>query len=88
MGLSLLETIKYHVTKTYCEEFVLNSNSCPVNFLDYYTVLQYTLSNPNRGVPIQKISVPITEFVRISEVALIIWRINNTKICGNPLLLI
>ena len=50
--------------------------------------IQYTLANPNRGVPIQKISVPITEFVRISEVALIIWRINNTKICDNPLLLV
>ena len=50
--------------------------------------LQYTLANPNRGVPIQKISVPITGFVRISEVALIIWKINNTKICDNPLLLV
>ena len=50
--------------------------------------IQYTLANPNRGVPIQKISVPITEFVRISEIALVIWRINNTKICGNPLLLV
>ena len=51
-------------------------------------LLQYTLANPNRGVPIQKIHVPITEFVRISEVALILWRINNTKICGNALLLV
>ena len=51
-------------------------------------LIQYTLANPNRGVPIQKIHVPITEFVRISEVALILWRINNTKICGNALLLV
>ena len=36
----------------------------------------------------KKIYVPITEFVRISEVAFIILRINNTKICGNPLLLV
>ena len=50
--------------------------------------IQYTLANPNRGVPIQIITVPITEFVRISEVTLIIWRINNTKICGNPLMLV
>ena len=50
-------------------------------------LLQYSLANPNRGVPIQKISVPITEFVRISEIALILWRINNNKICDNPLLL-
>ena len=47
-----------------------------------------TLANPNRGVPIQKISVPITEFVWISEVALFLWKINNTKICDNPLLLV
>ena len=31
-------------------------------------LIQYTLANPNRGVPIQKIYVLITEFVRISEV--------------------
>ena len=53
-----------------------------------YTGIQYTLANPNRGVPIRKISVPITEFVRIGEVALLVWRINDTKICGYPLLLI
>ena len=51
----------------------------------YKFVTQYTLANPNRGVTIQKIYVPITEFVRISEVAIIIWRINNTKICDNSL---
>ena len=50
--------------------------------------IQYTLANPNKGVPIQKISVPITEFVRIREVTLILWRIDNTKICDNPLLLV
>ena len=53
-----------------------------------YILVQYTIANPNRGVPIRKISVPITEFVRISEVALIVWKINNTKICDNPLLLV
>ena len=31
-------------------------------------LLQYTLANPNRGVSIKKKSVPISEFVRISEV--------------------
>ena len=31
-------------------------------------VVQYTLANPNRGVSIKKKSVPISEFVRISEV--------------------
>ena len=31
-------------------------------------VIQYTLANPNRGVSIKKKSVPISEFVRISEV--------------------
>ena len=30
--------------------------------------IQYTLANPNRGVSIKKKSVPISEFVRISEV--------------------
>ena len=50
-------------------------------------LIQYIL-NLNRCVPIQKISVPITEFVRIGEVALILWRINNTKICDNPLSLV
>ena len=37
--------------------------------LEYdFSVLQWTLANPNRGVPIHGISVPISEFVRISEV--------------------
>ena len=31
-------------------------------------LIQYTLANPNRGVSTQKISVRISEFVRISEV--------------------
>ena len=35
-----------------------------------------------------KNSVPITEFVRISEVTLILWRINDIKICDNPILLV
>ena len=30
--------------------------------------VQYTLANPNRGVSIKKKSVPISEFVGISEV--------------------
>ena len=35
----------------------------------YFSLLrvQYTLANPNKGVPIFKRSVPISEFVRISE---------------------
>ena len=33
-----------------------------------FHIIQYTLANPNRGVSIKKISVPISEFVRISEV--------------------
>ena len=41
--------------------------------------LQYILANPNRGFPISKKSVPISEFVRISEVTLFLWRFNNTK---------
>ena len=48
-------------------------------------VLQYTLTNPNRGVPIRKDSAPITELLRISEVTLILWRINNTRISINPI---
>ena len=48
--------------------------------------LQYILANPNRGFPISKKSVPISEFVRISEVTLFLWRFNNTKICDNPIL--
>ena len=31
-------------------------------------LIQYTLANPNRGVSIKKKTVPISEFVRISEV--------------------
>ena len=30
-------------------------------------VIQYNLANPSRGVSIKKASVPINEFVRISE---------------------
>ena len=49
--------------------------------LEFYreNTIQYTLANPNRGVP-------ISEFVRISEVTLFLWRYNNTKICDNPML--
>ena len=48
--------------------------------------VQYTLANPNRGVPIFKRSVPISEFVRISEATLFLWGFNNTKICDKPIL--
>ena len=48
--------------------------------------VQYTLANPNRGVPILKKSVPISEFVRISEVTLFLWKFSNTKMCDNPML--
>ena len=41
----------------------------PLIFKYYvYLILQYTLANPNRGVSNMKKSVPISEFVRISEV--------------------
>ena len=45
-------------------------------------VIEYLISveecmSRYQGVPIQKVSVQITEFVRISEVALILWRIDN-----------
>ena len=39
-----------------------------LNILIYILLVQYTLANPNRGVSIKKKSVPISEFVRISEV--------------------
>ena len=39
----------------------------PINISSILEV-QYTLANPNRGVSIKKKSVPISEFVRISEV--------------------
>ena len=41
----------------------LNQDNCPGQI-----EIQYTLANPNRGVPIKKKSVPISESVRISEV--------------------
>ena len=50
------------------------------------SLVQYTLANPNRGVQILKKSVPIREFVRISEVTLFIWGLSNTKMCDNPML--
>ena len=45
----------------------------PIVWLENYIIrwkfgIQYTLANPNRGVSIKKKSVPISEFVRISEV--------------------
>ena len=40
--------------------------------------IQYSLANPNRGVP-------ISEFVWISEVTLFLLRTNNTKLCDNPI---
>ena len=47
-----------------------------ISFLLVYFIcifyIQYTLANPNRVVSIKKKSVPISEFVRISEV---IWGI-------------
>ena len=50
----------------------------------YY--LQYTLANPNRDVQIFNKSVPISEFARINEVTLFLWRFSNTKICDNSIL--
>ena len=62
--------------------FVYNSNSivqtrwvyfCCLSFIEegYFLCLQYTLANPSRGVPIQKISVRISEVTFTS----ILWRI-------------
>ena len=56
--------------------YLINFQVLEANLLYLYN-MQHTLANPNRGVPIQKISVPITEFVRISEVALIIRTTEN-----------
>ena len=39
----------------------------PMNVLIMKSI-QYTLANPNRGVPIKNKFVPISELVRISEV--------------------
>ena len=51
-------------------------------------ILQYTLTNPNRGVPIFLKSVPISEFARISEIVLVQLRINNTNIRHSQMWLI
>ena len=47
-----------------------------------YNVIQYTLDNPNRGVSIKKKSVPISEFVRVSEVIHLYgeFSVNHSKI--------
>ena len=49
---------------------------------DQNIVIQYTLANPNRGVSIKKKSVPISEFVRISEVIHLYgeFAVNHSKI--------
>ena len=41
--------------------------------------IQRTLANPNIGVPIQKFSVLISEFVRISEVIHLNWKRVNVS---------
>ena len=47
--------------------------------------IQYILGNPNSPVPLRKEFVPISEFVRISEIALFLLRINNTNICNSQI---
>ena len=47
--------------------------------------IQYILANPNSPVPLRKEIVPISEFVRISEIALFLLRINNTNICNSQI---
>ena len=42
--------------------------------------IQYILANPNSPVPLRKEFFPISEFVRINEIALFLLRINNTNI--------
>ena len=56
----------------------LKDSSCEL--LTDIIILQYTLANPNRGVPTQKISVRISEFVRISEVIHLYGR-RNVRSC-------
>ena len=54
----------------------------------YYSIsclIQYILANPNSPVPLRKVFVPISEFVRISEIALFLLRINNTNICNRQI---
>ena len=47
--------------------------------------VQYILANPNSPVPLRKEFLPISEFVRISEIALFLLRINNTNICNSQI---
>ena len=66
---------------------ILSYASVTLSYFSLITpVIQYTLANPNKGVPIFRRSVPISEFVRISEATLFLWRFNNTKICDKPIL--
>ena len=48
-------------------------------------VIQYILANPNSPVPPRKEFVPISEFVRISEIAFFLLRINDTNICNSQI---
>ena len=52
---------------------------------NYYNLLQYILANPNSPVPLRKEFVPISELVRISEIALFLLKINNTNICNSQI---
>ena len=47
--------------------------------------VQYILANPNSPVPLREEFVPISEFVRISEIALFLLIINNTNICNSQI---
>ena len=58
------------------------------SFVSTICAVQCTLANSNRGVSDSNNFVLITEFVQISEVTLILYRINDIKICDNPMLLV
>ena len=49
-------------------------------------IIQYILANPNSPVPLRKNIARISEFVRISEIALFLLTINNTNICYSQIL--
>ena len=63
--------------------FIYFPNTFQVEERSVYDIfkIQYTLANPNSPVP-------NSEFVRISEVIQIPWRINESNLRDSPILLI
>ena len=55
------------------------------HIMPIYLLIQYILANPNSPFPLRKEFVPINEFVRISEIALFLLRINDTNICNSQI---